>query len=34
MYGQELIIDMKECDLSKFNRKSLEGYFKQSCVYL
>lgn len=31
MYGQELIIDMKGCDVSKFNRDSLEEYFKQLC---
>lgn len=31
MYGQELIIDMKGCDVSRFNRDSLEKYFEQLC---
>ncbi len=31
MYGQELIIDLKGCDATKFNRKDIEGYFKQLC---
>ncbi len=31
MYGQELIIDMKGCSVSQFNRDSLEEYFKQLC---
>lgn len=31
MYGQELIIDLKDCDISKFNRESITEYFKQLC---
>lgn len=30
-YGKELIIDLHECDVSKFNRKGLRLYFKQLC---
>ncbi len=30
-YGFELIIDLHGCDISKFNRKSLRGYFKILC---
>ena len=31
MYGEELIIDMKGCDISKFTRDSLKEYFEQIC---
>ncbi|MFH1615094.1 MAG: S-adenosylmethionine decarboxylase [Planctomycetota bacterium] len=31
VYGFELIIDLHGCDVSTFNRKSLEGYFKKLC---
>lgn len=31
MYGKELIIDLKACDVSKFNRKSLRKYFRELC---
>ncbi len=31
MYGQELIIDMKGCNISRFNRESLKQYFEQLC---
>ena len=29
-YGYELVMDLHGCDVSKFNRKSLEDYFKDS----
>jgi len=30
-YGFELIIDLHGCDVSKFNRESLDGYFEKLC---
>ena len=30
-YGFELIMDLHGCDVSKFNRKSLDGYFEKLC---
>lgn len=30
-YGKELILDIHECDPSKFNRKSIRNYLKQLC---
>ena len=30
-YGYELILDMHGCDVSKFNRDSLERYFEKLC---
>ena len=30
-YGFELIMDLHECDVSKFNRESLDGYFEKVC---
>ena len=30
-YGYELIIDLHGCDLSTFNRESLDGYFEKLC---
>ena len=30
-YGYELILDLHGCDLSTFNRHSIEGYFEQLC---
>ncbi len=30
-YGYELILDLNECDVSKFNRKSLDEYFEKLC---
>lgn len=30
-YGFELIMDLHGCDLSKFNRASLDGYFEKLC---
>ena len=30
-YGFELILDLHECDVSKFNRESLDGYFEKVC---
>ena len=30
-YGYELIMDLHGCDVSKFNRESLDGYFDKVC---
>ena len=30
-YGKELILDIHQCDSTKFNRKDLRKYFKQLC---
>lgn len=30
-YGQELVLDLYECDPKTFNRKSLRAYFKGLC---
>lgn len=30
-YGKELILDLHNCDVTKFNRKSLRIYFKKIC---
>ena len=30
-YGFELIIDLHGCDVSTFNRESLDGYFEKVC---
>jgi len=30
-YGYELILDLHGCDVSKFNRESLENYFEKLC---
>lgn len=30
-YGFELIMDLHDCDVSKFNRESLDGYFEKLC---
>lgn len=30
-YGYELIMDLHNCNVSKFNRKSLENYFTKLC---
>ncbi len=30
-YGKELIIDLHNCNVEKFNRKSLKIYFKEIC---
>ncbi len=30
-YGYELILDLHGCDVSKFNRESLDGYFEKLC---
>ncbi len=30
-YGFELILDLHGCDVSKFNRGSLDGYFETVC---
>lgn len=31
IYGYELILDLHGCNLSTFNRKSLDGYFEKLC---
>ncbi len=31
IYGYELILDLHGCDVSKFNRSSLDGYFEKLC---
>ena len=31
VYGYELILDLYNCDVSAFNRRSLRGYFKKLC---
>jgi S-adenosylmethionine/arginine decarboxylase-like enzyme len=33
-YGKELIIDLHNCDVSKFNRESLRTYFKELCFLI
>ena len=33
-YGKEIIIDMHECDVNKFNRKELRKYFKELCTLI
>ncbi len=30
-YGKELILDLHDCDASKFRRRSLRKYFKELC---
>ena len=30
-YGYELILDLHGCDVSRFNRESLENYFEKLC---
>ena len=31
MYGKELIIDLHDCDVSKFNRKDIEKFLIELC---
>jgi len=31
-YGFELILDLHDCDVSKFDRKSLDSYFEKLCA--
>ncbi len=31
MYGKELIIDLHDCDVNKFNRKDLKRFFIELC---
>jgi S-adenosylmethionine/arginine decarboxylase-like enzyme len=33
-YGKELIIDLYNCNVNHFNRKSLRKYFKELCVLI
>ena len=30
-FGYELLLDLHGCDVSTFNRESIEGYFKRIC---
>jgi len=30
-YGKELVLDLKDCDVSKFNRESIGSYFDELC---
>ncbi len=30
-YGQELILDLHDCDSAKFTRTAIEGYFRELC---
>ncbi len=30
-YGKELIIDLHNCDIARFTRKSIRNYFKKIC---
>lgn len=34
MYGKELIIDLHNCDDSKFTRKEIRKYFKELCTLI
>ena len=34
VYGFELVLDLKKCDPSLFNRKSLDSYFSELCVLI
>lgn len=31
MYGQELILDLHECDVRRFTRDAIERFFKELC---
>lgn len=33
-YGKEVILDLYECDVSKFNRESIEQWLKKLCVMI
>lgn len=33
-YGKELIIDLHNCDVSKFNRTDLDIFFEELCILL
>lgn len=33
-YGTEIIIDLYDCDTTKFNRKNIKMYFLQACKLL
>lgn len=34
VYGKEVILDLHECDITKFNRKELRRYFKELCLMI
>lgn len=34
MFGQELILDLYGCDVSKFNREALEEYLIELCILI
>ena len=31
-YGKEVILDLHECDTSKFTRRKIKGYFRALCL--
>lgn len=33
-YGKELVIDLHQCNVNKFNRKDLRKYFKELCILI
>lgn len=33
-YGKELILDLRECDSKRFNRRSIRRYFKHVCALI
>jgi S-adenosylmethionine decarboxylase len=33
-YGKELILDLHNCNVEKFNRKDLRKYFKELCILI
>lgn len=33
-YGKELILDLHECDVKTFTRKSIRKYFKELCILI
>ncbi len=33
-YGKELIIDLKDCNITKFNRKNITEYFVELCTLI
>ena len=34
IYGIELILDMSNCDVSRFNRKDIKSYFSRLCTLI
>lgn len=33
-YGKELILDLHDCDIKTFTRKSIKKYFKELCILI